>query len=171
MAQDEAARERAHILQTQASSTGPSHGMDETGTVSPKPSESSLRRTYSAPTKTSSTHGLSRPAPKFGPMEVQEPGEPEKPTLDDTEPMQIIVAPNPLTLVVTRNTTTEEAKMLIQEKEGTPVARQRLIYAGRQLDALRTLKDYNVQPGSTLRMVLRLHGGAEGLNFVRFNSQ
>ena len=163
--------------------------MDETGAVSPKPSEPSLRRTHSAPTKTSSTDGLSTgdlsphrlsgpskpqdihssggvafPAPKFGPARVQEPEESESSSLDDTKSMQIFVyanGPKPLTLVVTRNTTTEETKMLVQERSGTPAYQQRLIYAGRQLDPLRTLKDYNVKPESTIQMVVRLHGGAE----------
>ena len=124
--------------------------MDEPGAVSPKPSEPSLRRTH--------------PAPKFGPTRVQEPEESASSSLDDTKSMQIFVyanGPKPFILDVTRNTTTEETKMLVHKRSGTPAYQQRLMYAGRQLKPLRTLKDYDVKPESTIHMVVRLHGGAE----------
>ena len=110
-ARKEAALERVHTPQRQ-SSARPSHEIDETDAVSPKPSELSLRRTHSAPTKTSSTDGLStgdlfphrlsgpsRPqdirsseglafsAPKFGPVKYQKCREP----LDDIKPMKVFV--------------------------------------------------------------------------------
>ena len=203
VAQDSVVRRRAHIPQTQASSTGASHVMEETGTVSPKPSKSSLRWTHSALNETASTdeesleldmfiHPLSGPSkpqdvpsnegsalPNFGPVQVQEPGESGSSALHDSEPMQIVIktmAGKTITLNVTRDDTVEKVMMLIQDKEGIPPDQQRLIFSDgerglRQLDQLRILKDYNVTPGSTLYMVLRLHGGGNGLDFARINSE
>ena len=47
----------------------------------------------------------------------------------------------------------------VQAKVRVPPGSQRLLYAGKQLEARRTLADYNVQRGSTLDLVLRLRGG------------
>ena len=57
------------------------------------------------------------------------------------------------------STTIDTVKDLLATKLDLPTDRQRLIYAGKQLDDGRIIADYGIVAHSTLHMVLRLRGG------------
>ena len=55
--------------------------------------------------------------------------------------------------------TTERIKERVEEKEGIPPVQQRLIFAGKQMADGKTAKDYNIEGGTVLHLVLALRGG------------
>ncbi|XP_060699529.1 polyubiquitin-like [Hemiscyllium ocellatum] len=54
----------------------------------------------------------------------------------------------------------EEFKAQVQRQERVPANQQRLMYDGKQLEDGRLLSDYNIQPESTIFLLLRLRGGS-----------
>jgi len=55
-----------------------------------------------------------------------------------------------------------DLKVSIESALGMPVADQRLIYAGRQLEDARTLNSYNIMDGSTINLVRRTRTSSSG---------
>lgn len=53
----------------------------------------------------------------------------------------------------------ERIKERVEEKEGIPPVQQRLIFGGKQMNDEKIAKDYNIEGGSVLHLVLALRGG------------
>ena len=53
----------------------------------------------------------------------------------------------------------EEIKNALQEKEGIPCEQIRLIYSGKVLKDELTIQEANINPGTTLMMMMHLRGG------------
>ncbi|KAM3207475.1 hypothetical protein ACQJBY_062617 [Aegilops geniculata] len=71
-----------------------------------------------------------------------------------------------LSVMVERSDTVGSVMEKVREKEGVPLDRHRVVYAGKQLEDGRTLAEYNVMKESTLCVILRLGGPHKCTDFA-----
>jgi len=64
-----------------------------------------------------------------------------------------------LPITIHPTTTVLELKEQIQKTEQYMPDQQRIVYSGKQLSDDKQMKDYSIQPGATLHMIVRLRGG------------
>jgi len=69
-----------------------------------------------------------------------------------------------ITLDVDPTDCIKNVKSKIEDREFIPLDQQRLNYAGRELDDVNTLADYNIQKDSTIHILLRLPGAGHKSN-------
>ena len=67
-----------------------------------------------------------------------------------------------ITLDITSDETIYNIKKIIEEKQEILCERQRIIFAGKQLNDNKTLSDYNISKNSTLHLMSRIRGGGGG---------
>jgi hypothetical protein len=61
-------------------------------------------------------------------------------------------------LQVTAHMLVKEVQQMLEDSEGTSACKQRLLYAGSQLQPMRELWEHSVMKEATLHLVLRLAG-------------
>ena len=72
-----------------------------------------------------------------------------------------------ITIEVDSEDTVANIKAKVQDREGARPEDQRLLFRGKQLEDEYTLNDYQIINSSTLHLVMRLRGGANGVREMK----